>query len=282
MKNLMILSTHSGVGKNLIACGLLRAFAQRGHAVSPFKGLNIEPYTCILPGNDRVSFAQTLQCMAARIEPTSSQSPIIVTYPFPFGSAESGRCDSIYVDGKTDTNIGGPWHERHKRYTRIIGSAIDSLLERYSCLVIEGAGSPVELAVDGQDLPNQMVYSLAQAPCILLVTEMTRGGGYAHLVGTLQLMSPEMRSAVRGVVLNKFSTHSDVSIHDGMAQFEEITGIPVIGSIPFLDRTFIPGEEVDGDVHYVGLPPLEAEFDLLSETLKQHIDVSMIEELLFD
>src|SRR5206468_2526794 len=178
-RNLMIMGTHTGVGKNLLAISLLHALSSQGHRVSPFKGCNIERHYCILPDGTIISQAQAMQCIAAGINPTARHSPIVAIFNDKFELAVSGF-------------LGSPGPFVLFDYLKLIRGSIDFLLEKFDFLIIEGAGSPVELGVQDIDLANEFVAEHSDA-VVLLATEMCYGGGHAHLLGTLHLMSQRLR-----------------------------------------------------------------------------------------
>lgn len=264
MKHLMLMSTHTGVGKHTITCGLLRSFARRGVDVSPFKGVSIEHHTCTLPDGREISFAQTLQAMAAGKVPTPAMNPYVALYGERFCLIELGR--------RLETRPHMVRDRHH--YLDVIERAFGEVAGS-STVIVEGAGSPVELGLENVDLANVPVARIADAR-ILLVTEMTHGGGYASVVGTLGLLPDDVREKVVGVVLNKFEVREPAEfVRAGMARLHELVGVPVM-SLPFLADTFVPGDAALSSLEYARLGDYTAAFDSLADVVEEHLDVGYL------
>lgn len=278
----MILSTHSGVGKNLILSGIARYLSSRKKiSVAPFKGCNIEPYSCVLRDGKRMAWAQAIQCKAAAVEPSPVHSPIVALFPGMTRNPGDHQMSELLILGEptqidVDQNY---WFSNYEMYRSVIADSIASLRSGHDLLIIEGAGSPTELGLEAVDLPNHVVHEYTDAS-IVLVTEQMYGGGYAHLVGTLQLMPRSMRRHVKGIILNKFPVAKREEWKEaGVRKLEEITGVPVIGEIPWLQETHIPSENIFADESVQSLDMLTDEFDALVDALMQYIDLSKVYDI---
>ncbi len=276
MNNLMIMSTHTGVGKNLIVSGLLRILTRQGISAAPFKGCNIEHYYHSLPNGSKMSFAQAIQCKAAKVDASHQHSPIVALCPDatkdPYALIVEGRLHELE---ESDINH---WEEKVRNYKYIVSSAADSLATEHDILVIEGAGSPVELGLQFIDIPNCYVASHTNAD-IILTTEMIYGGGYAHLIGTLGLLPDTVRNKVKGFILNKFPISGQKNhAFNGIRQLEEISGIPVVGTIPCMLDTYIPGEAGNANSTNDDLNHLDEQFDSLADEFNEYIDVNRLIE----
>lgn len=269
MKHLMLLSTHTGVGKHTIACGLLRLFTRRGLNVSPFKGVSIEQHTCLLPDGTEISFALALQAMAASKIPLADINPYVALYAERFSLIELGQ------------RLARPPHTIRDRqhFLAVIESAFQRVSSQVDLAVIEGAGSPVELGLEEVDLTNVPVARMADAR-ILLVTEMTHGGGYASVVGTCSLLPDDIRDRLVGVVLNKFDIREPAEAgHAGMAHLSQIIGRPVM-SLPFLRDTFVPGDVTHYPTEYGKFADYTEAFDQLADVVETHLDIAYLQDVL--
>jgi len=270
MKNLMLMSTHTGVGKHTIACGLLRSFARRGVDVCPFKAVSIDQHTCTLPDGGEISFAQTLQAMAAGKTPTVSMNPYVAVYGERFWLIELGH--RLARDQR-------PHMVRDRQhFLDVIDQAFADVTNGRAS-IIEGAGSPVELGLEEIDLANVPVARMADAR-ILLVTEMTHGGGHASVMGTLSLLPDDGRARVVGVVLNKFEIREPVEfVRAGVERLKGLTGLPVM-CVPFLQDTFVPGDASPYPLEYAKLGDYTLEFDSLADVVERHLDVGYLRDVL--
>ena len=193
----MLQGTSSSVGKSLLVAALCRIFAQRGVRVAPFKAQNMSNNAAICADGAEIGRSQAVQAAAAGIEPTAEMNPILLK---PEGDTRS----QIIVMGRPWRTLAAGECSQHKAgLWSVVTAALDHLRTAYDLVVIEGAGSPVELNLQAADIVNMAVAHYAQAP-VLLVGDIDRGGIFAQLLGTLWLMEPAERARVQGLIVNKF------------------------------------------------------------------------------
>lgn len=224
-KPIMIQGTMSSVGKSLIAAGLCRVLAQDGVRVAPFKSQNMALNSFITASGDEMGRAQVMQAEAAGVEPEAAMNPILLKPTDDVGS-------QVIVGGRVLGNM--PAREyfafKPKLKPRIL-DAYNDLARRFDVIVIEGAGSPVEINLKKDDIVNMGLAEMVGSP-VLIVGDIDRGGVFAQLVGTMELLTEAERARVRGLVVNKF--RGDVSLLEpGLATLEGLCGVPVLGVVPY-------------------------------------------------
>ena len=226
-KAIMIQGTMSGAGKSLITAGLCWIFARDGYSVAPFKSQNMANNSYVTHDGLEMGRAQVMQARCCNREPLSIMNPILLKPTDNVGS-------QVIVNGKSVGNMRAA--EYYKFKTELIPeirSAYDNLSEMADVIVIEGAGSPVELNLKENDIVNMGIAKMTDA-AVLLVGDIDRGGVFAQLKGTLDLLEADEREKVKGIIVNKF--RGDRSLFDdGVRILEEKTGKPVIGVVPYLD-----------------------------------------------
>ena len=240
----MVLGTASHVGKSLLTAALCRILAQDGYAVAPFKAQNMSLNSAATPDGGEIGRAQALQAEAARAVASVDMNPILLK-----PTSESGS--QVVVLGRIDRHCTAREYHREKvrTYEPIVHAAYARLASAYDVVVLEGAGSPVELNLLDGDLVNLAMARAADARC-LLVADIDRGGVFASLVGTLALVSDADRDRIVGTVVNKF--RGDPSLFaDGTALLETRTGRPVLGVVPYLHDVGLEEEDALG---YDALP----------------------------
>src|SRR5579862_5347689 len=234
-KTLMVMGTGSSVGKSLLTAALCRLFARRGVRVAPFKAQNMSNNAAVCADGAEIGRAQAVQAAAAGIEPTADMNPVLL-------KPEADSRSQVVVLGKAWRTLPASCYYRSKEELwPIVTEALERLRAAYDLVVIEGAGSPVELNLRSLDIVNMALARHARAP-VLLVGDIDRGGIFAQLLGTLWLLVPEERSLVRGMVVNKF--RGDLALFaDGVRILEERGGVPVLGVIPYLHALDVPEED---------------------------------------
>ncbi|MGP1907657.1 cobyric acid synthase [Metabacillus sp. JX24] len=233
---LMIQGTHSDAGKSILSTALCRIFRQDGYKTAPFKSQNMALNSYITKDGKEIGRAQGVQAEAAGIEADTDMNPILIK---PSGEMES----QIVFHGRPFAvmNTAVYREDFFSLGLEAIKKSLHKLLTNYDAVVIEGAGSPAEVNLNDRELVNMRVAEIADAP-VLLVGDIDRGGVFASLVGTLQLLQEKDRKRVAGVVINKF--RGDFALLEpGLQWFEEYTGIPVVGVIPFISDLEIDGED---------------------------------------
>ncbi len=221
---LMVQGTSSGAGKSLLVAALCRIYARRGVRVLPFKAQNMSNNAAATVCGGEIGRAQALQARAAGVLPRPEMNPVLLK---PLADTRS----EVVVLGQRNAALTAlPWMERKAALWETVRDALASIRADADLVLIEGAGSPAEINLP--DIVNMRVAREADAP-VLLVTDIDRGGAFAHLWGTWALLPPEDRGRIRGFVLNKF--RGDASL---LAPAPEIlrdkTGVPTLGAIPFL------------------------------------------------
>jgi adenosylcobyric acid synthase len=222
---IMIQGTASSVGKSLITAGLCRIFKQDGYSVAPFKSQNMALNSSITREGLEMGRAQVVQAEAAGIEPAVDMNPILLK---PTGDNRS----QIILQGEVfeDREASGYYALRDRLVPRIRES-FERLTARYDVVVLEGAGSPAEINLKDNDIVNMFMAKMARAP-VLLVGDIDRGGVFASLTGTLLLLPEDERALVKGLLINKF--RGDIRLLEGgLRQLSELTGRPVLGTIPY-------------------------------------------------
>ncbi|MCD6664739.1 MAG: cobyric acid synthase, partial [Hydrogenophaga sp.] len=192
----MVLGTTSGAGKSWLTTALCRHYARQGLRVAPFKAQNMSNNARVVAGGEMGS-AQYFQSLAANAEPDVRMNPLLL-------KPEADTRSQVVLMGEVSRELSDmPWRGRSEKVWPHITTALDVLRTDNDVVVIEGAGSPAEINLHASDIVNMRVARHAQARC-LLVTDIDRGGAFAHLYGTWALLPPDERTLIKGFVLNKF------------------------------------------------------------------------------
>ncbi|QCS54864.1 cobyric acid synthase [Priestia flexa] len=252
---LMIQGTHSDAGKSLLTTAFCRIFAEDGFKTAPFKSQNMALNSYITKDGKEIGRAQGIQAEAAGVEATTNMNPVLIK---PTREYEA----QVVVHGVPLQNMYA--YEYRKDFfetgREIITKAYEELASEYEYIVIEGAGSPAEINLNDRELVNMRVADIAQSP-VILVGDIDKGGVFASLVGTIQLLPKEHKSKVVGVIINKF--RGDLSLlQPGLDWFEEYTGLPVLGVVPYLDDVEIDAEDSLALTTYPTLPNPAKELDV--------------------
>ena len=225
-KCIMVQGTMSGVGKSILVTGLCRLFAREGYRVAPFKSQNMALNSFVTPDGLELGRAQAVQAEAAWKACDVRMNPILLK-----PSSETGS--QLIVMGE----VRGTYDARD--YFRMKKSLLPEILDAYhslaaenDILVIEGAGSPAEINLREDDIVNMGLAELVHAP-VLLVGDIDRGGVFAQLYGTVSLLRPNERDLLAGMLINKFRGDPALLL-PGLRQIEALTGLPVLGLIPWL------------------------------------------------
>jgi adenosylcobyric acid synthase len=235
MKAIMIVGTTSHAGKSLLTTAICRILNRRGWRVAPFKGQNMALNAYVTPSGGEIGHAQAVQAWAAGIMPTVEMNPILLK---PQGDMTS----QVIIKGRAVGKVSAV--EYYEQFFEMGWQAIEESLRRlgeeFDLIVCEGAGSPAEINIKHRDLTNMRVAKYLNAPT-LLVVDIDRGGAFAHVVGTLELLEPDERELVKGIVINKFRGQRSL-LQSGIDWLQERTGIPVLGVIPWIEQSF-PAED---------------------------------------
>ena len=225
-RNLMIQGTMSGAGKSILTAGILRVLRQDGFRVAPFKSQNMALNSFVTRDGLEMGRAQVVQAAAAGMEPSADMNPILLK---PMGDTTS----QVIVNGRPIGKMRAADYYRVKR--SLVPQILDAyhrLEEQADIIVIEGAGSPVEINLREGDFVNMGLAGMVDAP-VLLAGNIDPGGVFAQLLGTVQLLRPCERERVKGLIINKF--RGDVRLLEpGLAMFREYCDIPFAGVVPWV------------------------------------------------
>ena len=226
-KAIMVQGTMSNAGKSLLAAGLCRIFKQDGYRVAPFKSQNMALNSFITEDGLEMGRAQVMQAEAAGIKPSVLMNPILLKPTNDVGS-------QVIVNGEVlGTMSARDYFKYKKSLVPDIMKAYNALASENDIIVIEGAGSPAEINLKEEDIVNMGMAKMAKAP-VLLVGDIDRGGVFAQLIGTVELLEEDEKAMVKGLIINKF--RGDKTILDpGVEMLEERSKIPVVGVAPYLD-----------------------------------------------
>ncbi|CAG7633218.1 cobyric acid synthase [Paenibacillus allorhizosphaerae] len=233
---LMLQGTASDVGKSLLTAALCRILLQDGYRVAPFKSQNMSLNSYVTPDGKEIGRAQGMQADACRIAATTDMNPILL-------KPKKDMVSQVVVHGKPYRDLDArAYRERYlPEAETVVKDALARLRRNYDVVVIEGAGSPAEVNLKDRDIVNMRLAGWADAP-VLLVADIDRGGVFASLVGTLDILTPEERARVKGFVINKF--RGDVTLlQPGIDWLEQRTGKPVLGVIPYLPQLGLEDED---------------------------------------
>jgi adenosylcobyric acid synthase len=232
-----ILGTASDVGKSMIAAGACRLLRRAGFRVAPFKAQNMSLNSFVTLEGGEIGRAQALQAEACGIAPHVDMNPILL-------KPESNFRSQVIVQGQVLATLDAQSYFARMHdsdLSRAVRESYDRLASQYEVIVIEGAGSAAEVNLRDRDLVNWPVVEMADAQ-VVLVADIDRGGVFAQIIGTLELIAPHERARVCGIVINKF--RGDVSLFaDGLRFLADRTGIPVLGVVPFLRELMLDQED---------------------------------------
>ena len=271
MKGIMVMGTASDVGKTMICTALCRILSDEGMRVAPFKSQNMSRFSARTEDGKEMSRAQFLQAEAARTKPVIEMNPILL-------KPLDNRKADVRFFGETFDAVDGMEYRTQffDRGMKAIRTALDRLSESFEAIVIEGAGSPAEVNLNDREIVNMRVADMADVP-VLLVADIDRGGAIASIVGTLQLLAPEHRARVKGIIINKF--HGDAALfQEGVDFIESYTGIRVAGVIPHKMNHGIEEEDMDRPMSEA--PAGTDVYDAWAAHVKAHVDWPFIKSII--
>lgn len=270
MNGIIVLGTASDAGKSLICTALCRLFANERIRVTPFKSQNLSSFTETLKTGGEISRAQYIQAIAAKTTPSLHMNPIIL-------KIRPGMRSEVSILGRNLGEMAGSDYREQffEQALQSIRFSLKQLAEDYETIVIEGAGSPVEVNLNDREVVNMRVAEIADVPA-LLVVPIDRGGAIAAIVGTLELLEPAHRERVKGIIINKF--RGDLSwFQEGVDFIESYTGIPVIGVIPYKEHHGI--EEEDTPCPVTATPLHTDIYEEWAKHVKEHLDWSRVKKI---
>ncbi len=242
---IMVLGTTSGAGKSWLASALCRHYARQGFKVAPFKAQNMSNNARVVAAaahkdeaqmrQGEIGSAQYFQALAARAVPDVRMNPLLL-------KPEADTRSQVVLLGQANSELSAmPWHQRSQQVWPLIVAALDELRAQNDVVVIEGAGSPAEINLQESDIVNMRVARHCHAAC-LLVSDIDRGGAFAHLFGTWALLPPPERSLIRGFVLNKFRGDAGL-LEPAPHRLQELTQIPTVAVLPMCRQHGLPEED---------------------------------------
>ena len=278
MKSLMIQGTSSGAGKTTLVAALCRIFSDKGYSVAPFKSQNMSNFAYITPDFE-ISRAQAIQAFGARCNITPDLNPILLK---PVGNYSS----IVYLNGKRFKKMHA--QEYYEKFVNIEGmkiatKSLKTLQKNFDLVIMEGAGSPAEINLQKYDIANMKIAKKANAD-VLLVTDIDKGGSFASLVGTMNLIDEKYQKLVKGFIFNKFRGDIDV-LKPGFKKLKNITKIPTFGTIPLIPLNLPEEDSLNAKPKHItwskkNISKIDDELNKLSKIVESNIDINSIEKML--
>jgi len=274
----MIQGTASSAGKTTLVTALCRIFKQKGFSVAPFKAQNMSNYAYKGKGFE-ISRAQAIQALAARTEISADLNPILLK---PLGNYQS----SVFVRGKLYKKMHA--NDYYKKFVRKDGmnavlKSFRTLEKNHDLIIIEGAGSPAEINLNKYDIANMKLAEKTKSS-VVLITDIERGGSFASIVGTLDLLERKHQKMIKGFVFNKFRGDLNI-LKPGYKKLKQKTGKPVFGTIPMSDFLIPEEDSISSGSKKLSwnkqnLKKIDAEINKLSRLVKSNLNIKEIEKLL--
>jgi adenosylcobyric acid synthase len=232
---LMVQGTTSDAGKSTLVAALCRILKNRGVSVVPFKPQNMALNSAVTVDGGEIGRAQALQAQAAGLPPHTDMNPILI-------KPTSDTKAQIIIQGKAITDMDAAVYHDYKTHAmEFVLDSYQRLQQQYDIIVVEGAGSPAEINLRERDIANMGFAETVDCP-VILIADIDRGGVFAHLVGTLELLSESERARVIGFVINRF--RGDINLlQSGLDWLEQKTGKPVLAVIPYLHGLYLDAED---------------------------------------
>lgn len=232
----MVLGTASHVGKSLMSAAFCRIFARRGYSVAPFKAQNMSLNSAATPDGYEIGRAQALQAEAAYQAPTREMNPILLKPDSDYGC-------QIVAGGRTWGHLSAREYHQHRaeELFPLVLESYQKLASSHDLIILEGAGSPAEINLKDHDIVNMRMAAAANASC-LLVGDIDRGGVFASIVGTLELLSADERQWIQGILINKFRGDLEL-LKPGVHEIERKTGKNCIGVVPYIHNLDLDQED---------------------------------------
>lgn len=231
----MVQGTTSDAGKSLLVTGLCRWLARRGVRVAPFKPQNMALNSAVTTDGGEIGRSQAVQAAACGLEPHTDMNPVLIK-----PTTDTGA--QVIVQGRALASMDAVDYHGFKRQARAaVLESFERLAAHYEAIVVEGAGSPAEINLREGDIANMGFAEAVDCP-VVLIADIDRGGVFAHLVGTLALLSESERQRVAGFVINRF--RGDLSLlQPGLDWLQQETGKPVLGVLPYLHGLHLEAED---------------------------------------
>ena len=233
--SLMVQGCTSDAGKTVLVAALCRVLHRRGVRVAPFKPQNMALNSAVTIDGGEIGRAQALQALAAGVPAHIDFNPILL-------KPATDKRAQVIIHGKAISDLDArAYHEYKPRAMKAVLESWERLCAAYECVLVEGAGSPAEINLRARDIANMGFAETVDCP-VILIADIDRGGVFAHLVGTLDLLSPSEQARVKGFVINRF--RGDIGLLEpGLRWLEERTGKPVLGVLPYLHGLYLDAED---------------------------------------
>jgi adenosylcobyric acid synthase len=245
-KSVMVLGTTSGAGKSWLTTALCRYYARQGLKVAPFKAQNMSNNARVVAQGE-IGSAQYFQSLAANAVPDVRMNPLLL-------KPEKDTQSQVILMGQVNAELSRmAWRGRSASVWPVVAQALDALIEENDVVVMEGAGSPAEINLKDSDIVNMRAAQHANAAC-LLVTDIDRGGAFAHLYGTWAMLDEAERRLIKGFVLNKFRGDAGL-LAPGPQMLQDLTGVPTVATLPMWWQHGLPEEDGVFDDRSTGMAP---------------------------
>lgn len=232
---LMVQGTTSDAGKSTLVAALCRLYYRQGVSVAPFKPQNMALNSAVTVDGGEIGRAQALQARAAGLEPVVDMNPVLL-------KPTTDKGAQVIIHGQARFQMNAVQYHEYKQ--QAMGAVLEShqrLQKQYARIIVEGAGSPAEINLREHDIANMGFAEKVDCP-VILVADINRGGVFAHIVGTLALLSDSERARIKGVVINRF--RGDIALlKPGLDWLEDDIGKPVLGVLPYLQGLHLDGED---------------------------------------
>lgn len=231
----MVQGTTSDAGKSTLVAGLCRVLRRRGFNIAPFKPQNMALNSAVTADGGEIGRAQALQAQAAGVPPSVHMNPILLK-----PNSDTGA--QVIVQGRALSNMEAAAYHNYKKHAQAaVKQSIEYLAAQYQFILVEGAGSPAEINLRRGDIANMGFAQAVDCP-VILIADIDRGGVFAHLLGTLMLLSQQEQTRVVGFVINRF--RGDLALlQPGIDWLEAVSGRPVLGVIPYLHLLHLEAED---------------------------------------
>jgi adenosylcobyric acid synthase len=272
----MVQGTTSGAGKSTIVIGLCRLFSDRGYKVAPFKAQNMSSNFFTTSGGSKMALVQAIQAVAARKEPDPRMNPILLK---PLGEYRS----TVFLNGRFYSEMyAKEYYEKfviQQGFTMVL-KALKNLRSENDIIVIEGAGSPSEINIAKYDIANMLLAQEVAAP-VIIVADIERGGCFASIVGTVQLLKPNHRALVKGFLINKF--RGDITLlAPAIKEVQKMTKKRILGIIPKIEFNLPEEDSLVGSVVGKAEVPRESwdwQIDHIAKAIKENIDMTRMSKV---
>ncbi|NOJ27388.1 MAG: cobyric acid synthase [Nitrososphaera sp.] len=269
-KMIMIQGTSSGAGKSTLVAGLCRLLSDAGYKVAPFKAQNMSSKLYETDDGSKIALAQAIQALAARKNPDARMNPILLK---PLGDYRS----TVFVNGRFFSDMHArEYYEQFviQRGLPVALESLDRLRRENDVIVIEGAGSPAEVNIAKYDIANMVLAEKLKIP-VLIVADIERGGCFASIVGTMQLLKARHRPLVKGFLINKFRGDATL-LEPAIKVTQQITKKKILGVIPKIDFNLPDEDSLDGVKSELPRESWDWQMDLLAKAIKDSIELEKV------